>query len=430
MSDTPPELSTIPPGVTITQDPAAIADTGSALDALFKPFDEPATPPPTTPPAAPPAVPPAAAPAATTPSTTPAPTTPPAVTPPAPVTPPEPVKDEFDAVQLPPHTKSEVAQSFDNLKKTSRERLAAVQKERDEYAAKAKELETRPAVDPKLEAELKELRDFRQRMDVEADPTFKEYLAESKANDESIWAKLKEAGANDETLTKMKSIGTKDLDWEIILEKLPPVTRRYVENKLAVNEDLTDQRARALEAAKKNASEFLAEREKESTQSELAHFSAAQEHFTKVSTQLPWFKLQKAEATSTPEEKAAIEAENKFFLSTQEKVKQMLADPSPAMRSIAALGYAQMLRLQEEIPAIQAEHTAETKGLKDEIAKLTATIKERDEFIARIKSSSRTSLRDGNAPINPGAAASQPTSINEPGGVAIDRLRSEQLAGS
>jgi len=426
MSDTPPDLSSIPAGVTVNPDPAAIAATGDALDALFKPIDQPAAEPkPAEPPATPPApaapAPPAAPAAATTPPAAPAPATPPAA--------PEPTKDEFDAVQLPPHTKSEVSQSFDNLKKVSRERVAAAQKEKEELAARVKELETRPAVDPKLEAELKELRDFRAKMDVEADPTFKEFLDESKANDESIWAKLKEAGANDETLAKMKSIGTKDLDWEIILEKLPPVTRRYVENKLAVNEDLTDQRARAIEAAKKNASEFLAEREKNSTQSELAHYAAAEEHFGKVSVQLPWFKLQKAEATATPEEKTAIDAENKFFLDTQSKVKEMLADPSPQMRSIAALGYAQMLRLQAEIPAIQAEHEADKKALNDEITKLKTQLKEKEDFIARVKGASRTSLRDGNAPTNPGAAASQPT-IGEHGSTAIDRLRAEQLASS
>lgn len=433
MADTAtPELSSIPPGVDITNDPKDAADTGAALDALFKPIDESQSTPPVTP-----AVPTTETPPVTTPAAPAAPVVP-AVTPPAAVTPPvvtppvvtpETAKDEFDAVQLPPHTKSEVAQSFDNLKKTSRERLAAAQKERDDYAAKVKELETRPAVDPKLEAELKELREFRQKMDVEADPTFKEYVEEAKANEDSIWAKLKEAGASDDALSKMKAIGAKDLDWEIILEKLPPVTRRYVENKLAVNEDLQDQRTRAIEAAKKNASEFLADREKHSTQSELAHYAKSEEHFNKVSTQLPWFKLQKPDATATPEQKAAIEAENKFYLETQSSVKKILSDNSPEMRAVAALGYAQMLRLQAEIPALQAEFEAEKKTLADKIAALEAQVKEKDDFIARVKGASRTSLRDGGAPSNPGAAATQPT-FAEPGSVAVDRLRSAQLAGS
>jgi len=426
-----PELSSIPPGVSLNPDPAAVADTGTALDNLFKAVEEP--------PAAPaPAVTPDPA-ASTPPAAEPKPdagVTPPAaaVVPPVvpPVTPPvadAPVKDDFDAVQLPPHTKSEVAQSFDTLKKTSREKLAAVAKERDEANARAKELESRPAVDPKLEAELKELRDFRAKMDVEADPTFKEYFAEAKANDEAIWAKLKEAGAKDDTLAKMKEIGTKDLDWELVLEKLPPVTRRYVENKLAVNEDLHDQRTRAIATAKQNATEFLAERQKSSTQDELAHYAKAEEHFGKVSVQLPWFKLQKAEANATPEQKAAIETENKFFLSTQDLVTKMLKDPSPEMRAVASVGYAQMLRLQAEIPALQAEFEAEKKTLSDEITKLKATIKERDDFIARVKGASRTNPRDGSAPSNSGAVASQPT-FGEHGSVAIDRLRAEQNAGA
>jgi hypothetical protein len=435
MADTAlPELSSIPPGVDIKPDQAAIADTGSALDALFKPFDAPVTEPAAAAPAAstPPASAPkpdAGAPAVVLPAATDlVPAATPAVTPATPATP-EPVKDEFDAVQLPPHTKSEVATSFETLKKTSRERLLAVTKEREDLAAKVKELETRPAVDPKVDEELKELRAFRQRMDVEADPTFKEYVKEATANEESIWAKLKESGASDDVLAKMKAIGAKDLAWEDILDKLPPVTRRYVENKLAVNEDLNDQRKRAIEEAKKNASEFLAERQKNQTQDELAHYAAAETHLTKVAPQLPWFKIQSVPANATPEQKAGIEAENKFVLQTQDQVRLMLKDTSPQMRAVAALGYAQMLRLQAEIPMLQEEHEAEKKTLATEIEKLKATLKERDDFIARIKGATRTSLRDGGAPSNPGAAASQPT-IHEKGDVAIDRLRAEQTAGA
>lgn len=431
MADTTnlPELSSIPPGVDITPDPKAIADTGAALDALFKPIDEPAKPADGTPPAPTTATPPAPTPtpAAGASPSAPAAGTPPPVTPPAPTPTPEP--DDFDKVQLPPHTKSEVAQSFDTLKKTSRERVAAVQKERDELTAKLKELEGRPAVDPKLEAELKELREFRQKMDVEADPTFKEFVDEVNANDDLIWKKLKEAGAADEVLTKMKAIGTKELDWEVVLEKLPPVARRYIENKLAVNEDLNDRRIRAIEDAKKNASEFLSERQKQSAQDDLAHYAKAEEHFGKVSVQLPWFKLQKPDATTTPEQKSAMEAENKFFLHVQEQVTTMMKDTSPEMRAIAALGYAQMLRLQEEIPVLQSEHAAEKKTLEEKITALEAQLKEKEDFITRVKGASRTSLRDGGAPPNTGAAASQPT-FGEPGSTALDRLRAEQTAGS
>jgi hypothetical protein len=435
----PPTVDTPPvPGIELKSDPSAVADTGSALDALFKESvpdtdkaaaDEVAA-------AEKAAAEKAAADkaaadkaeaekaaAAAAPPATPAPGAKPTETPPAPV------KDDFDKIELPPHTKPAVNQSFDALKKASRERVAAVEKEREELRTKLAELEGRPAVDPKIEQELKELREFRQKLDVEADPTFKEYVEEIKTNDESIFSKLKEVGASEEVLTKMRTIGTKDLDWDSILEKLPPVARRYVENKLAVNEDLAEQRSRAVDEAKKNASEFLAEREKKNTQSELAHYAAAETHFGKVSTQLPWFKVQKAEATATPEEKAAIEEENKFFLKTQSAVKEMLADPSPEMRAIATLGYAQMLRLQAEIPAIVAEHTAEKKALADEVATLKAQLKEKEDFIARVKSSSRTSLRESSAPSNPNSVASQPT-IGEHGSTALDRLRNEQLAAS
>lgn len=425
----PTDLSTAPEGVSLTPSPAAIAETGAALDALFaaQPGVEgtpPVTPPVVTPPVTPPVTP------VTPPVTPPVPPVKPTAEGTPPVTPPvvtPPVKDDFDKVELPPHTKPAVAESFENLKKVSRERVSAIEKEREELRTKLAEAQAKPAVDPVLEAELKELREFRQKLDVEADPSFKEFVEEIKTNDESIFSKLKEAGASDDVLTQMRTIGTKDLAWDAILEKLPPVARRYVENKLAVNDDLSERRTRAIDSAKKNASEFLANREKENTQGEIAHFAAAEQHFGKVSVQLPWFKLEKIEATATPEEKAEIEARNKFFTETQKSVKEILADSSPEMRAVAAVGYAQMLRLQAEIPAINAEHTAATKVLTDEIAALKAQLKEKEDFITRVKASSKTSLREGNAPTNLSAAASQPTG-NESGSSAVDRLRAEQLA--
>lgn len=432
----PTDLSTPPaPGVSLNPDPSAIAETGAALDALF---------------AAAPGVAPDAAAEAEKAAAEKAEadriaaekakgTPPPVVTEPtaeekvaaekAAADAAAAAKDEFDKVVLPPHTKPAVAQSFDALKKASRDKVAAVEKEREELRTKVTELEGRPAVDPKVEEELKQLREFRQKLDVEADPTFKEYFEEIKTNDEAIFNKLKESGASEALLVKMREIGTKELDWDTVLDKLPPVARRYVENKLAVNEDLSEQRDRAIETAKKNASEFLAEREKQNTQGELAHRAAAEEHFTKVSTQLPWFKIEKVPTTATPEEKAAIEADNKFYLDTQKSVKELLGDNSPQMRAIAALGYAQMLRLQAEIPALNAEHAAEKKTLSDEVAALKTQLKEKEDFIARIKKSSATSPREGNAPANPGAAASQPT-FGEHGSTALDRHRAEQLANS
>lgn len=338
------------------------------------------------------------------------------------------VKDDFEKVELPPHSKPATAQSFEALKKTAREKVAAAEKERDELKTQLAAAQAKPAVDPATEKELEELRQFRQKIDVEADPQFKEYVEEIGRNETSIFSKLKESGAGDEVLAKIKQIGLKDLNWEPVLEKLPPVARRYIENKLASNEDLEEQRTRAIDEAKKNASEFLATREKENLQNELSHRTAAEEHFGKVSVQLPWFKLQKAEANATPEQKAAIEAENKFFLATQKSVKEILADPSPNMRAISALGYAQMLRLQEEIPALTAEHAAEAKKLTDEITTLKTQLKEKEDFITRLKKSSTTSLRDGHASSNPNTAAKQPT-FGEHGSTALDRLREEQTAG-
>jgi hypothetical protein len=433
----PPDLSTsATAGVNLLTDPAAIADTGSALDALFavavpdaekveadKAAADAA--------AEKAATEKAAADAALTPDQKAAADKAVADKSAADAAAAEaavPVKDAFDAVELPPHSKPATAQSFEALKKTAREKVAAAEKEREEYKAKLAEAQAKPALDPAIEKELTELREFRQKLDVEADPAFKEYTDEIAVNEESIFSKLKEAGSSEAVIAKIKEIGIKDLDWETVLDKLPPVARRYIENKLATNEDLSEQRTRAINEAKKNSSEFLAEREKKNTQSEIAHFAEAEANFNKLAPQLPWFKVEKIDPAATPEDKASLEAHNKFVAQTQKAVKEMLSDNSPNMRAIATLGYAQMLRLQAEIPMLQAEHEAEKKALASEVAALKAQVKEKEDFIARVKRSSTTSLREGSAPTDPKATAKQPT-FGEHGSTALDRLREEQVAG-
>src|SRR6185503_12501391 len=107
-------------------------------------------------------------------------------------TPPEDDKkptDDFDAITLPPYSKPKTNESFDKLKTLARERVAAAEQERDALKKERDELAAKlgNGIPVELESELKELRSFRSKLDVEADPEFKTFDKTIADNTESIY---------------------------------------------------------------------------------------------------------------------------------------------------------------------------------------------------------------------------------------------------
>src|SRR6185503_8432341 len=127
-------------------------------------------------------------------------------------TPPEDDKkptDDFDAITLPPYSKPKTNESFDKLKTLARERVAAAEQERDALKKERDELAAKlgNGIPVELESELKELRSFRSKLDVEADPEFKTFDKTIADNTESIYARLKADGFTDEHIAKIKALG-------------------------------------------------------------------------------------------------------------------------------------------------------------------------------------------------------------------------------
>jgi hypothetical protein len=179
--------------------------------------------------------------------------------------------DEFDAIELPPHTKPKTGEAFGTVKALARQRIAAIQKERDELKEKldaADKLSKDLPEDTKKE--LEELRKFRQQMDVEADPTFKEYDTKSASNLEAIYSKLTDNKFNKDAIDKIKELGgPANVDWDKLAAdgRITPGLKRFIDGKLFENDDLVEKKKQAIDAAKKNAAEFLKKREEETVRS-------------------------------------------------------------------------------------------------------------------------------------------------------------------
>lgn len=333
-------------------------------------------------------------------------------------------KETYDKVELPPHAKKNSAEAFSKVKTLAKLEIdrvtaaaAAAKKEAEEL--KAKLAEGRP-LDENTEKELTELRAFRQKLDVEADPAFKEFDARIVSNGETILAKMKLVGFPDDYIAKVKEVGVNEVDWEPILAKMPPSARRSIEAKLVENEDIAEQKTRAIAKAKENAGEYLKTREKSLSQSTEVFSAETKEKVSAYLPKLEWLKDQPIGKDAKPEEKKAIEAHNAFVKQIREDMDISIADNSAETKAILVVGYAQLRRVRADYENSKATWAAEKAALE----------KERDDakgLVARVKSASTARLRESPA-TSPTSGAKKSDPLTESTGDSLDRLRDEALA--
>lgn len=333
--------------------------------------------------------------------------------------------DDLDTVELPPHTKPRTAESFAKLKFMARERLTAIQKERDELKSKYEQAEqkAKDGMTPEVKKELEELRAFRQKVDVEADPAFTEWDAKVKSNDELIYGRLKSSGFSEDTLKKIQELGgPANVDWDAVGDKLPAGLKRYIEGKVFENEDLAEKKKAAIAKAKENAAEYLKTRQTQLSKGAEQIIQETTEEFTKVRANLKWFAKQDV-SKAKPEEKALVEAHNKLVDDIEADVKDALADNSPGMKSLLVSAYCQARRSKFEYDVLKSSTDAKIEQLQKELT-------EKSSLLERIKKSGTPRL-SSSAPTTPSkqtSAQKTAAEINEHGSDALDRHLKEALA--
>lgn len=299
--------------------------------------------------------------------------------------------DEFDKVQLPPYTKPKSAEAFAEVKSMARRRIAEMEKETTELREKLKATEelAKNGLTAEQKAEFEELRKFRSQMEVEADPTWKEYDGKVKQNDELIYKKLRDSGASEEQIERIQSLGgPSEVDWDAISDKLPSTVKRFIDAKLVENEDLEAKKSLAKEQAKKNAEDFFKTKES-------SFRTSVQSEVESLLPTFPWMK--EKPVTGTDAEKALASAHNKMLQDIQANVQEAINDDSPKMKALLVAGFAQFLKTRTEALALKAELTQLSENSKKEIDTLRSSLKEKEEFIAKMKKAS-TSRLGGSAP--------------------------------
>lgn len=329
--------------------------------------------------------------------------------------------DDFDKVEIPPHSKPKSVEAFSQVKQMARERIAKAQEEVSalkDQVAKFEEAAKGAGIPPEVQKELDELRAFRKNMDVEFDPSFKQFDADIAANVEAIYAKLSASGTDEESIKKIKEFGgPQEVAWEKLSEKIPASVMRYIENKLFTNEDLAEKKKKAIETAKKNADVFLKGRSDELSKSGELRKKQVEGEMAAMLPQLKWLDEKKP---TKPEEKPAADAHNKLVADIKEDIKAAMEDDSPQTRAILIAGFAQLRKVRADYEAFRASHKTEVEGLKEELKKQT-------DLVERIKKSSTTRLRDSSAPKGEDVPK-KATDYNVEPSQAIDDLLKEALA--
>lgn len=310
-----------------------------------------------------------------------------------------------DAPTLPPNASPKSSEAFNAVKIRAAQEISALEAERDTLKKANEELTAKAAkpLTAEIEKEIEELRHFRSRIDLEADPKFKVFDKTVENAREFIYAQLKKSDViTDETIAEIKKYGGPD---KVKLEKIfeavkDPTLQRLVETKIAEIETAKYDKERALKDAKENVSKYLEEREKSVGQAATAHNDETKKVLDNLfakSDALKWLAERKADDKADDATKKAVAEHNAFVKTTQQQVAEAQRDDSPEMRAILIAGFAQFLYSQRlnavdkaRLSTIDADHKKVVDGH-------LATIKDLQVKLDRIKGASVSRLESSGA---------------------------------
>lgn len=326
-----------------------------------------------------------------------------------------------DSPSLPPNASVKSGEAFSSVKLTAAREVSRLEAEKEELAKKlaAAEAKASTPIPPELEQELKTLREFRAKLDIEADPKFKEFDKEADSANEFIYSQLKKSPVvTDDVIADIKKHGGPlAVNMEKILTAVnDPLIRRLVESKLGDVEMIRYKKEQAVKSTKENISKYIEERETEWTKAASSHNDRTKQNLEALAAKIDWLNQKTVDPKLDANAKKAIEDHNAYATQMRKELETAITDDSPEMRATLMIGMVQLFRLQ-------ASHEHATK--RADAAE--AALKTANETITKLKSASRTRLPDSGAPITPATPVKKEPDYNESASAAIDRMRQEKL---
>lgn len=328
-----------------------------------------------------------------------------------------------DAPGLAPNASERSGAAFKAVKIQAARDISRLEAEKAEVARKLQEAEDKlkNPIPPEVDQELKALREFRAKLDLEADPKFKVFDKDIQAANDFIYAQLKKSPViTDEIIADIKKYGgPENVNMEKILEAVKdPLIRRLVESKQAELAMIAHNKAKVIEENKSNIAKYVEDRDKEWQNAASAHNTRTKENLENFASKLEWLNPKQLDPKADEATRKAVEAHNAYAANMRKELDLAISDDSPEMRATLLIGMVNLFRLQSSHEALKAAHEKATKDLAAA-----------NEQLTKFKSASVSRLRDSGAPPAGSVQAAKPAvNFNESAAEAIDRMRKERLA--
>jgi hypothetical protein len=298
-----------------------------------------------------------------------------------------------DSPKLPPNASPKSAESFREIKIRAAQEIAAreadLEKLKKEIADRDEKLKN--PVPPEVEKEIKDLREWKAKLDVESDPKFKEFDKTADTTRDFIYDQLRKSpNINaDKIIEKVKSLGGPEMvDWTKIFEGMKdPTLQRIIESSIAEIEKAKFLKSEAIKTSKKNIEQYIAERQNQTEKSATERSTATKAKVTELFGKFDYLREKPLDPKADDATKKQIEAHNKWVAETNASIDEAIKDDSPEMKALTILGMAQLLYLQPRYDATVARLVESEKKLK-----------EATESLAKFKNVSVNRIREGGAP--------------------------------
>jgi hypothetical protein len=283
--------------------------------------------------------------------------------------------DPYKDIKLRSDASEKTRTTFEDLKRTAREReqkareqAEQVRQEAEELRKKLKELEGKPASE-EAERELKELREFRAVFETEKDPEFnKRFQSRRESNESVIFETLKKNGLKEDVIDKVRKLPYEQQVEQIArwADKLTAREKLTINSRLADNEAVDMERQQALAEARSKANEILAKGRTTGSPSDETFVAEVVSTLKPILPQVAFLHPKEIPASASPKERAEIEKSNSEAAAAQQRLLDLVQDTRP--RTKALLSLSGILAPHYRAQALQAE--ARVAQLEREIASI------------------------------------------------------------
>lgn len=320
---------------------------------------------------------------------------------------------------LPPNASPKSTEAFAAIKIKAAQEITSLGQKIDDLTKKVAEYEQKlkNPVPQEIEKELTDLRNWRAKLDIDADPKFKQFDKAVSESQEFIYAQLRKSPViSDEVIAEIKKHGGPE---KVKLDKIfdaikDPTIQKMVESKVADIEMSLFQKEQAIKAAKENVSQYVSQRQKEYEQSATRHLSDTEARLGEILPKLSFLQEKVVDGKADEATRKSAEEYNQFVKETNGYIAAAIKDDSAEMRAVQIAGLAKLLYLQREAPIKDARITALEKELKDA-----------NEKVERFKNASVSRLRESAVPPNGKTPEAKPTEkdiFNTHAADALDNL--------